>query len=220
MATMHVRAELEAGVARALEDRQLLAHPFYLRWEAGQLQPGELAAYAEQYRHFEAAVPSLLRDVIAATDDEVAAGLVRLNLADEESNPMPHIELFERFADGVGAVRGAPATAATSELLRTYADLAGAGSVPGLAAMVAYETQAPAIAASKASGLRRHYACEESTTSFWDVHATMDLDHGDWGIDALEAMDADPGEVFVSARRAADAWWAFLDEREAARPVD
>jgi hypothetical protein len=48
----------------------------------------------------------------------------------------------------------------------------------------------------------------------------MDLDHGDWGIDALEAMDADPGEVFVSARRAADAWWAFLDEREAARPVD
>jgi pyrroloquinoline-quinone synthase len=220
MATMHVRAELEAGVARALEDRQLLAHPFYLRWEAGRLQPGELAAYAEQYRHFEAAVPSLLRDVLAATDDEVAAGLVRLNLADEESNPMPHIELFERFADGVGAVRGAPATAATAELLRTYAGLAGAGSVPGLAAMVAYETQAPAIAASKASGLRRHYACEESTTSFWDVHATMDLDHGDWGIDALEAMDADPGEVFVSARRAADAWWAFLDEREAARPVE
>ena len=220
MATMHVRADLEAGVARALEDRQLLAHPFYLRWEAGRLQPGELAAYAEQYRHFEAAVPSLLRDVLAATDDEVAAGLVRLNLADEESNPMPHIELFERFADGVGAVRGAPATAATAELLRTYADLAVAGSVPGLAAMVAYETQAPAIAASKASGLRRHYACEESTTSFWDVHATMDLDHGDWGIDALQAMDADPGEVFVSARRAADAWWAFLDEREAARPID
>jgi pyrroloquinoline quinone (PQQ) biosynthesis protein C len=86
--------------------------------------------------------------------------------------------------------------------------------------MVAYETQAPAIAASKASGLRRHYACEECTTSFWDVHATMDLDHGDWGIDALEAMDADPGEVFVSARRAADVWWAFLDEREAARPVE
>lgn len=220
MATMHVRADLEAGVARALEDRQLLAHPFYLRWEAGQLRPGELAAYAEQYRHFEAAVPSLLRDVLAATDDEVAAGLVRLNLADEESNPMPHIELFERFADGVGAVRGAPATAATSELLLTYAGLAGAGSVPGLAAMVAYETQAPAIAASKASGLRRHYACAESTTSFWDVHATMDLDHGDWGIDALESMDADPGEVFASARRAADAWWAFLDEREAARPVD
>ena len=73
MATMHVRAELAAGVARALENRELLAHPFYLRWEAGRLQPGELAAYAEQYRHFEAAVPSLLRDVLAATDDEVAA---------------------------------------------------------------------------------------------------------------------------------------------------
>ena len=220
MATMQVRAELEAGVTRALEGRALLTHPFYLRWEAGTLQPGELAAYAEQYRHFEAAVPSLLRDVLAGTDDAVAADLVRRNLADEESNPMPHIELFDGFADGVGAMRGAPATTATSGLLHTYRDLAAAGAVPGLAAIVAYETQAPAIASSKSAGLRHHYGCEAQTTNFWDVHATMDLDHGDWGIDALEALHADPGAVFTAARCAADAWWAFLDEREAARPAD
>ena len=36
----------------------LLTHPFYQRWEAGTLQPGELDTYAQQYRSFEAAPPA------------------------------------------------------------------------------------------------------------------------------------------------------------------
>jgi len=43
----------------------------------------------------------------------------------------------------------------------------------------------------------------------------MDADHGDWAVEALARMDADPAEVADAARRAADAWWALLDEREA-----
>ena len=35
-------------------------------------------------------------------------------------------------------------------------------------------------------------------------------------MDALTAMDADPSVVALHARTAADAWWAFLDERESA----
>ena len=56
-------------------------------------------------------------------------------------------------------------------------------------------------------------------TSFWDVHATMDADHGDWSIEALALLDADPAEVADASRRAADAWWALLDEREAEAAV-
>jgi pyrroloquinoline-quinone synthase len=219
MATAHRRAELEAAVTAALTNRRLLTHPFYRRWEAGELQPGELARYAQQYRHFEAAVPSTLRTVLATVDDGAAAELIRRNLADEESNPMPHVELFEGFASGAGAAPDAPATAATATLLSAYADLAGAGAVHGIAAMVAYESQAPEIAASKSDGLRRRYGFDTQMTTFWDVHATMDVEHGDWGIDALEALHAQPGDVLASARRAADAWWAFLDEREAERPI-
>ena len=43
----------------------------------------------------------------------------------------------------------------------------------------------------------------------------MDADHGDWAVEALAEMDAEPDEVADAARRAADAWWALLDEREA-----
>jgi pyrroloquinoline quinone (PQQ) biosynthesis protein C len=55
-------------------------------------------------------------------------------------------------------------------------------------------------------------------TEFWDVHAEMDVDHGDWTLEALALLGADPSEVARAARRGADAWWAFLDEREAEAP--
>jgi pyrroloquinoline quinone (PQQ) biosynthesis protein C len=86
--------------------------------------------------------------------------------------------------------------------------------VAALAGLAAYETQASAIASTKAEGLRRRYGVDAAGTEFWDVHAAMDEDHGDWAIEALLVLGAEPSDVATSARRGADAWWAFLDERE------
>lgn len=47
-----MNADLETCVRESLADRQLLEHPFYRRWEAGELSREELTRYAEQYRHF------------------------------------------------------------------------------------------------------------------------------------------------------------------------
>jgi pyrroloquinoline quinone (PQQ) biosynthesis protein C len=93
------------------------------------------------------------------------------------------------------------------------------GPVAALSALAAYETQASAIAASKAEGLRRWYGIDDAGVAFWDVHASMDVDHGDWALDALARLDADPAVVANAAKRGADAWWALLDEREADAPV-
>jgi pyrroloquinoline quinone (PQQ) biosynthesis protein C len=207
--------DLRAAIEDVLADRRLLAHPFYRRWEAGLLQPGELGAYAAQYRHFEAALPALLRDMLSGINPESpAAALVRQNLADEESHPEPHVALFSRFADAVGAGSTAP-TNATDRLLETYGRLVAAGPASGLAALTAYEMQAPEIAASKSAGLREHYGLDAAATEFWDVHAEMDRDHATWAIDAVAQLP-DAEAAVVAARTAADAWWAFLDEREAA----
>ena len=84
-----------------------------------------------------------------------------------------------------------------------------------MAGLAAYETQAAAIAASKGDGLRRWYGMDAAGTRFWDVHSTMDADHGEWAVEALALLDADPDDVARSARRAADAWWSLLDERQA-----
>ena len=209
--------QLRATLDAALADRQLLAHPFYLRWEAGTLRPGELGAYAAQYRYFETALPGLLRGLLGRLEPGPAADLVSQNLADEEGNPEPHAAAFARFADEVGA-EGAPATPGTERLLGTYQSLTASSGAEGLAAVVAYEMQAPGIASSKASGLRRHYGIDAIGTYFWDIHATMDVDHAQWGIEALAALDIPASRVVGAARAAADAWWAFLDDRESAAP--
>jgi pyrroloquinoline-quinone synthase len=210
-----VRAEqLRAEVSTALADRQLLRHPFYRRWEAGELALGDIAAYASQYSHFEASLPTMLRRLVAQLGDRPAAESVRRNLHDEESNPMPHVELFATFAAAVGAPAEPAAGPAARHLVDTYNALIDDGPAEGLAAMVAYEMQAPAIAASKADGLRKHYRIDAAGTAFWDVHATMDTDHADWTFEALAGLPVVAGSIVTSARAGADAWWEFLDERE------
>jgi pyrroloquinoline quinone (PQQ) biosynthesis protein C len=152
-----LRAELD----RALAGRHLLSHPFYLRWEAGELGADELHAYAGQYRHFEATLPRVLRRILGVYESQVAIG---------------------------GAA--------------------------GLAAVAAYEIQAPDVAKAKFEGLRAHYGLDADGATFWRIHGQLDENHARWITEALAAVAEDPGQVGASARSAAEAWWSFLDERE------
>jgi pyrroloquinoline-quinone synthase len=210
--------QLHGEFVAGLADRQLLEHPFYLRWEAGTLDRDDLGAYAAQYRYFEAALPGFLRAVLDRLEPGPAMDLIRGNLTDEESNPEPHVVLFEGFAEAVGAVETA-ADGGTRQLLDTYRNLTESSAAEGLAAVVAYEMQAPSIAASKADGLRRHYGIDPAGTKFWDLHASMDEAHARWGIEAVAALHPPTSLVLGAARSAADAWWSFLDAREAAVSV-
>ncbi len=62
-------AEAAGLIWAGIGGKRLLDHPFYRRWEAGTLARGELAAYAEQYRHIEAALPEVLRRVASNLPD-------------------------------------------------------------------------------------------------------------------------------------------------------
>ena len=212
-----LQARLTAAVASTLEERTLLTHPFYRRWEAGELSTQELAEYAVQYRAFEAVLPTVLSAVVDRLmfDGKFeAADLVARNLADELGRPEPHLAMFDEFAAALPAAQASAPGAAATALADTYLQLADQSPVAAIAGLAAYETQAAAIAASKGDGLRRFYGVDNDGTKFWDVHATMDVDHGDWAVEALALLGADEAEVSDASRLAADAWWALLDERE------
>ena len=213
--------DVEAVIASAIGDRRLLSHPFYQRWLNGSLDASELAAYAAQYRYFEAQLPGFLASVLEQLPTGPARDLVAANLKDELSVPAPHLELFDSFAAAVGGGAELP-TPATQALVSCYARWADAPGAAAVGALAAYEVQAAEVATSKAAGLRARYGLDEVATEFWDVHATADLDHAQWVVEALaelvrEAEDA--VGMAAAAHDAAGAWWAFLDEREAARPV-
>jgi pyrroloquinoline-quinone synthase len=207
-------SELDRVLAGALADRRLLDHPFYRRWEAGKVSIAELGAYAAQYRHFERYLPVFLSELSSALPEGPARDLVKANLDDEQGDPVPHAELFEHFAAAVAA--GAdPTSPATAELIGTYDDLLSEGPTPALAGFLAYESQAAEIAQSKAEGLRRHYHLDDSALRFWDHHAQVDVRHHAWAREALATSACTRDAVETDLRRAAVAWWTFLDEREA-----
>jgi len=209
---------IDQALTDATTGLRLLEHPFYRRWEAGELLPGELADYAAQYRHFEAMLPRFLERLADALPAGGPRDAVTANLDDERGDPVPHLELFDRFASALGAGPAAP-TPATAALLGSYDRALAGGPVSALCGLVAYERQAPEVASSKAAGLRAHYDLDDEAIAFWDHHATVDVAHARWSELALVSLDAPPPEVAGSARRVAEAWWAFLDEREAVRPA-
>jgi pyrroloquinoline quinone (PQQ) biosynthesis protein C len=147
------RTQLDAALAVALTDRRLLEHPFYRRWQAGTLEPGELARYAEQYRHVEASLPGTLRAIADGLPAGRARSLVEANLHDELSEPRAHVAMFEGFARVVGAEAGVPATQRTNELVATYEAATTESPLAGLGVLAAYECQAAAIAQSKGPSL-------------------------------------------------------------------
>jgi len=214
-------ADLATVIASAIGRHRLLSHPFYQRWLEGSLQRSELAAYAAQYRHFEAQLPGFLASVLEQLPAGSAHDLVSANLADELAEPAPHLQLFDTFADAVGAGHEAP-TPATQALLSCYGRWAHAPAAAAIGALAAYEVQAAEVAASKAAGLRERYELDAAATEFWDVHASVDLEHAAWVVEALGEIATGAGDVDVisaAAEDAAEAWWAFLDEREADRLV-
>ena len=214
------RAAILAVVEEALEGRRLLSHPFYQRWSRGELRLGELAAYAGQYRFIEASLPGWLRSIQSSSQNPEVHGLVQRNLDDEVGGVVTHVELFERFAVAVDAAsaQSTQVERATRALLDTHAELVSSSAADGLAAVLTYELQAPEISASKAAGLRAQYGVD-GDAAFWDTHASVEGDHASWTLDALVAAGGEPATVAAAARRTADAWWAFLDEREAAVAV-
>jgi pyrroloquinoline quinone (PQQ) biosynthesis protein C len=133
-------------------------------------------------------------------------------LADEIEAPS-HIELFERFASfyQAGAAEISPAM---RRLVDAYSEVLAQSPTSALAGLWAYESQGMEIADSKAEGLTTHYGANPESLAFWLEHGTIEGDHARWTLEAIEALDADLAEVEGAARRIADAWWSFLDERE------
>ncbi len=212
------RAAILADVEMQLEGRRLLDHRFYQRWSAGELRPAELAAYAGQYQHIEASLPGWLRAIQDRAANPEVVALVQRNLDDEVGGKVTHLELFDDFATAVGAPSPEEAgiEPATRSLLDTHDELVSSAPAAGLAAVLAYELQASEISATKAAGLRGWYGLDGEAVAFWDAHTEVEGDHAHWTLDAVVAAGGEAGPVAAAARRAADAWWAFLDEREAA----
>jgi pyrroloquinoline-quinone synthase len=185
---------LIARIDAARRRWNILEHPFYVRWERGELTREELAAYAGQYRHA----------VVALADAAQAAG----EHAEEER---AHVALWDDFAAALGAGKQAP----LPETERCVAAWTAADPVEAAAILYAIEAGQPEVSKTKLTGLAEHYGFEESSpgAGYFRVHAELDRVHAAEGRELLErrAGTEDENRLAAAAEGALAGNWALLD---------
>jgi len=212
----HLLERLDAAIA----ERNLLQHPFYRDWQAGNLSRESLQLYAAQYyRHVEA-FPGHLR-VLAARADESLKPVVLENLAEEENPSAPHPQLWRDFAAALGVsqddITSSPSLPGTQNVVHTFREICANRSVAeAVAALYAYEAQVPEIASTKMDGLKRFYGiASEEGIKYFSVHEEADRAHRaawrHWLLEHAQDENSSEEQILASAREALQALWGALD---------
>ena len=218
--------QLEARIAKY----DLLCHPFYKAWAAGELTREELRAYATEYYPQVAAFPGHLQRLALRTQDAALRGALLMNRADEmgaeDAGGRPHEELWLDFAEGMGAAREEARRQKplpeVAELIAHFRRMAHEGSpAEALAAFYAYESQVPRVAREKARGLRELYGADARACGYFTLHQTADVHHARVWKQQLERELATQPELaenaLESAQATAQALWRTLDGIERRR---
>jgi pyrroloquinoline-quinone synthase len=185
----------------------VLEHPFYQRWSAGELSRAELAAYSGQYRHATAAIADLSAAVAESAPDAERAEL-RRHAEEEEA----HVALWDGFVEAVGGDAAAAPTAETRGCVDAWT--AGDDRLSQLVRLYAIESGQPAIAETKRLGLAEHYGIGDGPgNEYFRVHEQADVEHAAEGRSLIEAhLDgADPHALAAAAESAFEANWRLLD---------
>jgi pyrroloquinoline-quinone synthase len=224
----------QSGFWNELERRtakyDLLCHPFYKAWTAGELTREDLREYARDYYHHVAAFPEYL-DALAARLPEGELRTAVLENRDDEmgmdaAGGRPHHQIWLEFARAMGAepqeVAGSRPLSEVRALIENFQNVARTGTVAeALAAFYAYESQVPRVAAEKASGLRDRYGADHSACEYFTLHSTADVYHSRVWREQLDRLIAEqPNQAtpaLDAAENAAYALWRALDGIEARR---
>jgi pyrroloquinoline-quinone synthase len=219
--------QLDARIAKY----DLLCHPFYKAWSAGELTGDDLREYAKDYYHHVEAFPTYLAELAVRLDDSELRQAVLENLADEKGtrdaadDGRPHSELWIDFVEGMGATREVRKHAplpAMKRLTDFFHSTASNGTPEeSLAAFYVYESQVPRVAEEKARGLKEMYGASEKTYGYFTLHATADVFHANvWRQQLGKRLDENPQvaeKALIAGENAAKVLWQALDGIEERR---
>jgi pyrroloquinoline-quinone synthase len=174
----------------------VLDHPFYVRWERGELTRDDLAYYAGEYRH---AVVALAAAAAVGGDTEHAA---------EEA---AHVDLWDDFAAALDAPLDREPSMETRECTSAWRP---EDSLKARAVLYAVESGQPAVSRTKLTGLVDHYGFTPRSkgTEYFELHADRDHEHAAASAEVLrEAAPEDADRLVAAAEAALQGNWRLLD---------
>ena len=185
----------------------VLEHPFYTRWSAGELTREELSWYAGEYRH---AVVALANATASAA--RAAEPAVRAQIEEHAAEEAEHIDLWDAFAHAVAADLEQEPAAETAECAAAWT--AAGDALEGLVVLYAIESAQPAISRTKLEGLVDHYGLAEGpATEYFSLHSERDLEHAAQSRRLIEERleEADEDRLVAVAEAALRGNWTLLD---------
>jgi pyrroloquinoline-quinone synthase len=212
--------DILARLDEARSQCNVLEHPFYKRWSAGELSASELECYVGEYRHAVLALADASARAAAKAGPAHEPGL-RAHAEEETA----HVELWEDFARAAGArpPAGVQALAQTEECVQAWT--AGEDVLEHLAVLYAIEAGQPEISKTKLEGLTEHYGYSEEgpAVEYFRVHELRDVEHAREAGELIEELlsgcedpEAHAERMVQSASAALRGNWQLLSGVEAA----
>jgi pyrroloquinoline-quinone synthase len=192
-------------IERSRERWNVLRHPFYQRWSAGELNAEELARYSGQYRHAVEAIATLSKDAAAAMPQHP-------ELHRHAAEEVGHVRLWDGFVDACGGCAEDAPSSETAECVRTWTE--GPTPVESLARLYAIESGQPPISDTKREGLLGSYGFADGPgTAYFRVHSSRDIEHAAEVRELISeiATEADEDRLVAAADSAFRANWRLLD---------
>ena len=173
-----------------IADYNLLNHPFYQAWSAGELPIEALRSYAREYGAFISTIPK---------------GWETLDDAETALEETEHIDMWADFASGLETTVSEAEIPQVKALLET-ADELFSEPATALGALYAFEAQQPATAQSKLAGLKAFYQLPKAVEPYFETHS-----HNEHEAEKLlERIGALPSESHVAVVQACEQMSAAL----------
>jgi pyrroloquinoline-quinone synthase len=208
----HVTQRTWDRIEEARERWNVLRHPFYRRWSAGELSREELARYSGQYRH-------AVRAIAVVSEAAAEAAPERPELRRHAVEERDHVALWDGFVEAAGgSVDDAP-TPETEECVRAWSQpgpirAGGDDLLARLVRLYAVESGQPEISRTKRQGLVGCYGFADGPgTAYFRLHERRDAEHAAQARELIEELAAggDEDALAAAAEAALRANWRLLD---------